>query len=170
MWAAGSPTIVNNRIQNNQGTAIGMVNQCDANIVQNLIVNNTGDGVNAAVPSGARGPWLINNTLSGNGGNGIWEDGFVSTGEIINNIVVGSPALNLNPWYRRRPSHRPVQRFLLPHRRHFRRRHGHQPEHDRRQYFHQPVFCFPRQRRLPSAWRLALRRCGHERGAGIACI
>jgi parallel beta-helix repeat protein len=99
MWASGSPTIINNVIQNNRGTAIGMVNQCDANIIQNLIVNNNGDGINAAVPSGARCPWIINNTIYGNSGNGIWEDGFVAGGEIINNIVVGSPALNMNPWY-----------------------------------------------------------------------
>jgi parallel beta-helix repeat protein len=99
MWAAGSPTIINNVIQNNLGTAIGMVNQCDANIVQNLIINNNGDGINAAVPYGARCPWIINNVIYGNTGNGIWEDGFVAGGEIVNNIVVGSPALNMNPWY-----------------------------------------------------------------------
>ena len=108
MWASGSPTIVNNVIQNNHGTAIGMVNQCDANIIQNLIVNNNGDGINAAVPSGARCPWIINNTIYGNSGNGIWEDGFVAGGEILNNIVVGSPALSMNPWYGGAP---PTEQF-----------------------------------------------------------
>ncbi|HSY20212.1 MAG TPA: immunoglobulin domain-containing protein [Candidatus Acidoferrales bacterium] len=99
MFAAGSPTFFNNVIQNNRGSGMGMVNQCDANIVQNLIINNNGDGITGLVPSGARGPWVINNTICGNSGNGIYEDGFVSSGEIINNIVVGSPALSMNPWY-----------------------------------------------------------------------
>ena len=102
MWASGSPTIVNNLIQNNHGqygNGIGMVNGCDANIVQNIIVNNSGDGINAPVPSGTRGPWVINNTISGNGLNGISEHGFISTCKIINNIVVGNPALNIYPWY-----------------------------------------------------------------------
>jgi parallel beta-helix repeat protein len=108
MWAAGSPTIINNVIRNNRGTAIGMVNQCDANIVQNLILNNSGDGINALVPSGTRGPWAINNTISGNSGNGINEYGFVSACVIMNNTVVGNPALNLGPWYNGAP---PVVQF-----------------------------------------------------------
>jgi parallel beta-helix repeat protein len=98
MDASGSPTIVNNLIQNSQGDGIGMVNECDANIVQNIIIDNMGDGINALVPDGAIGPWMINNTIAGNGGSGIWEDGYFSSGEIINNVVMGNPALNLNPW------------------------------------------------------------------------
>lgn len=99
MWAAGSPTIINNLIQNNQGTAISMANQCDADIVQNIIVNNIGDGIGGLVPSVARGPWAINNTIYGNSGNGINLSGYVSGCEIINNIVVGSPAVSIGPWY-----------------------------------------------------------------------
>lgn len=99
MDASGSPTVIDNLIQNNEGTAIGMINECDVNIIQNVIANNAGDGINAAVPSGARGPWAINNTIVGNTGNGIWEDGFPGSGEIINNIVSGNPALNISPWY-----------------------------------------------------------------------
>ena len=90
-----SPMIINNVIENNQGDGIGMGNECDANIIQNVIVNKTGSGISALVPSGARGPWLINNTISGNGGNGVSLTGFISSCQIINNIVVGSPAVNL---------------------------------------------------------------------------
>jgi alpha-tubulin suppressor-like RCC1 family protein len=103
-----SPTIINNVIENNQGDAIGMINECDANIIQNVIVNNTGSGINALVPSVARGPWLINNTFSGNGGNGVYLTGYISSCQIVNNIVVGSPAVNLTPWYGGNP---PIVQF-----------------------------------------------------------
>ena len=98
LFAAGTPTIENNIVSNNnaygQGGGFYIVNQSDAAIVQNLIVGNTagtGGGVYWLVPSGGRGPFLINNTIYGNPsaqGSGIFADGFDTQAELINNIVV----------------------------------------------------------------------------------
>lgn len=95
MFAAGSPTIRNNIFQGNNGDAMNMVNQSDADIVQNLIIQNTGNGIYWLVPSGARGPRVVNNTIYGNGASGIYADGFDIGASIINNIIVGSPALSV---------------------------------------------------------------------------
>lgn len=93
MWQAGSPTIQRNVIRRNHGDGMGMLNGCDANVLQNLIIENTGIGVNSQVPDGTRGPWLINNTIIDNGGAGIGTGTFGSGLQILNNIVVGTPAL-----------------------------------------------------------------------------
>jgi parallel beta-helix repeat protein len=100
LFAAGTPTIQNNLVSGNtaysQGGGFYIVNQSDAAIVQNLIIGNsanTGGGVYWTVPSGARGPWLINNTIYGNGGpqgSGIFADGFDAQAKIVNNIIVAA--------------------------------------------------------------------------------
>jgi parallel beta-helix repeat protein len=102
LFAAGTPTIQNNIVSFNsaysQGGGFYIVNQSDAAIVQNLIVGNsaaTGGAVYWLVPSGARGPFLINNTIDANTapqGSGIFADGFDAQAQIINNIV--APAAN----------------------------------------------------------------------------
>jgi len=99
MFAAGSPTIMNNVIKGNGGDGLGMVNQSDANIIQNIIMDNAGNGVSSAVPANTRGPYLVNNTIIGNQSGGIWEDGFPSSSLIENNIVLGTPAITMAPWY-----------------------------------------------------------------------
>jgi len=58
-------------------------------IIQNVIIGNAGDGINAEVPYRVPGPLVINNTIVGNGGTGIYEDGYPAIGQIINNIVMG---------------------------------------------------------------------------------
>ena len=93
MNSSGSPTIINNLIQSNQGDAIGMINDSDANIVQNIIFNNGGNGISSAPPYGTPGPFILNNTISGNGGAGIYISNEDSETEIINNIIEGNPAL-----------------------------------------------------------------------------
>jgi len=93
-----APLIINNLIQNNQGDAIGTVNGGATGIIQNVIIGNAGDGINAEVPYRVPGPLVINNTIVGNGGTGIYEDGYPAIGQIINNIVMGNPALNISPW------------------------------------------------------------------------
>jgi hypothetical protein len=90
------PTIVNNLIQNNLGDAIYLENGSDADIIQNVITGNLGDGIDAVVSEGS-GVWAINNIISGNGGTGIYEFGYFSSSEIINNIVTGNPALTISP-------------------------------------------------------------------------
>jgi parallel beta-helix repeat protein len=95
MFAAGSPLIRNNLFQGNIGDALNMVNQSDANIIQNIIVENTGNGIYWLVPSGARGPWVINNTIARNGGAGIYADGYDASALIANNIIGGAPALSV---------------------------------------------------------------------------
>lgn len=99
MFTSGSPTILDNWIVNNQTAGSAMIGQCDANFIQNIIANNAGDGVNALVPSGARGPWLVNNTVVGNLTNGVNLYGYISTCDLVNNVMVGTPAVNLGPWY-----------------------------------------------------------------------
>jgi parallel beta-helix repeat protein len=95
MWAAGSPVIRNNLFQGNVGDAMNMVNQSDANIIQNIIIENTGNGINWLVPSGARGPYVINNTIAKNGAAGIFADGYDINALIANNIIMGAPALSV---------------------------------------------------------------------------
>jgi parallel beta-helix repeat protein len=95
MFAAGSPTIRNNIIQGNSGDAFNMVNQSDADIIQNVIAENSGNGIYWLVPSGARGPRVINNTILRNGSSGIYADGYDINAQIIGNILLGSPALNV---------------------------------------------------------------------------
>ena len=91
--SAGSPTIRNNIVRDNLGTGIYLSpnSSPDANISQNLVLNNAGDGI--YFPGGFRGPWIINNTIARNSGAGIAKDGSGPDVRIINNIVVGTPAL-----------------------------------------------------------------------------
>lgn len=93
MWEAGSPLIRNNVIRRNHGDGLYMVNYSDANIVQNLICENDGDGVAWLSPDG--GPWLINNTIVANVGAGISSGSYSPGAQIINNIVIGNPALQV---------------------------------------------------------------------------
>jgi hypothetical protein len=99
--AVGTPTIQNNIIQNNvalsQGGGLYVINQSDANIVQNLVTGNRatdGAGMYVLTPSGTRGPWLTNNTLASNSAtgsaSGIYASGFFSQSKYFNNVVVGA--------------------------------------------------------------------------------
>jgi parallel beta-helix repeat protein len=102
LFAAGTPTIELNIISGNsvsgispcaQGGGIWMGNTSDATIVGNLIVGNhagCGGGIYWLVPSGARGPLLVNNTLADNDsptGSEILADGFDANAVLINNII-----------------------------------------------------------------------------------
>ena len=109
LFAAGVPVIRNNVIARNsvsgvspaaRGGGIWMVNQSDALIVQNLIVGNSageGGGVYWLVPSGARGPRLVNNTIADNTatvagqGSAVFADGFDANAALVNNVLVGAP-------------------------------------------------------------------------------
>lgn len=101
--AAGSPTIAGNTIAGNvsseDGGGISLINHSDANIFNNLIYGNTargnGGGIYFLVPSGDRGPFLQNNTIVNNtaaSGSAVFADGFDSTSQLINNILVSSGA------------------------------------------------------------------------------
>ena len=100
LFAAGTPKFQNNSITNNsaysQGGGFYIVNQSDAAIIQNLIIGNSaavGGGVYWSVPYGARGPFLVNNTISGNNGpqgSGVFADGFDAQAELVNNIVMAA--------------------------------------------------------------------------------
>jgi parallel beta-helix repeat protein len=104
LFAAGTPTLENNIIASNtagsQGGGVWIVNRSDASIVQNLIYGNTaptGGGVYWLVPSGGRGPFLVNNTISANNGPqgaGIFADGFDAQVVLINNIVGAAAGQN----------------------------------------------------------------------------
>ena len=104
LFAAGSPTIQNNYIANNvagsQGGGIWIVNQSDAWIAQNIVAGNraaTGGGIYWLVPSGGRGPVLVNNTIAGNDGlqgSGLFADGFDGQVQLVNNIIVAAPNQN----------------------------------------------------------------------------
>ncbi len=106
LFAAGAPLIRNNVIVRNsvsgvspaaEGGGIWIVNQSDALIVQNLIAGNSageGGGVYWLVPSGARGPRLVNNTIADNlatvagRGSAVFADGFDVNAALINNVLV----------------------------------------------------------------------------------
>src|SRR5262244_2225593 len=110
LFAAGTPTIKNNIITRNtatgispasQGGGIYIVNQSDAKIVQNLIYNNNasqGNGIYFLVPSGARGPILVNNTiiggLGGSQGSAVYANGFDNQVQFFNNLFIGLSGQN----------------------------------------------------------------------------
>lgn len=98
--AAGTPTLSNNKISGNTGTSGGggirLANASNVLIRQNLIVENTaprGAGIEWSVPSGVRGPRLVNNTIAANHAttspyvSGIYADGFDGQVELVNNIL-----------------------------------------------------------------------------------
>ncbi len=102
MFGAGSPIIKRNIIKGNNtegsGGGIYMISISNALIVQNLITSNqasVGGGIFWLVPSGARGPRLVNNTIADNNatsiGSGIFADGFDARTELTNNIIVANP-------------------------------------------------------------------------------
>jgi hypothetical protein len=103
LFAAGTPTLLNNTISNNNagyyGGGIYMVNQSDANIVENLITGNTstgsGGGLYLLTPSGTRGPLLVNNTLANNAGaeSGVYLSGFDARVQLVNNIVAAATTI-----------------------------------------------------------------------------
>jgi parallel beta-helix repeat protein len=99
LFAAGTPTIERNIISGNralEGGGIWIVNQSDATIAGNLIAGNhasSGGGVYWLVPSGARGPRLVNNTIAANdspSGSGVFADGFDVTAVLYNNNIVAA--------------------------------------------------------------------------------
>ena len=109
LFAAGSPTIRNNVISGNiatgvspaaQGGGIAMFNSSDALVVENLISNNSagqGGGISFLVPSGNRGPILINNTIVGDSapqGSEVFADGFDSQVQFFNNLMIGPSEAN----------------------------------------------------------------------------
>jgi hypothetical protein len=101
LFAAGTPLIQGNLIRRNKcggsGGGIVMFNQSDANVINNVITNNTafsGGGIYWLTPSGTRGPFLVNNTLVANNsvsteGSEIFADGFDINALVINTIIVG---------------------------------------------------------------------------------
>jgi nitrous oxidase accessory protein NosD len=111
LFAAGTPTISGNVIRANSaynsGGGMWIVNHSDALIVQNQIVGNQaaqGGGIYWTVPSGYRGPLLVNNTIAGNQGqgSGIFANGFDAQAQLFNNIVVGAsgqPAIYCEQFY-----------------------------------------------------------------------
>ena len=63
-------------------------------LYQNLIVENTGNGIAWSLASGGY-TLLVNNTIARNGAAGIYADGYDTTAQIVNNVVVGTPALTV---------------------------------------------------------------------------
>lgn len=104
LFAAGTPTLRNNLITGNtagsQGGGISMLNRSDALIVQNIVAANSasaGGGIYWLVPSGARGPLLVNNTVTGNHaqqGSAVLADGFDSQAQLINNLLIATTGQN----------------------------------------------------------------------------
>jgi parallel beta-helix repeat protein len=102
LFASGTPTLLNNTISNNtagiQGGGVYMVNQSDVTMVQNLVTGNTsaqnGGGLYISIPSGDRGPLLVNNTVAGNSGSdtGVFLGGFDAQVQLSNNIIAASTA------------------------------------------------------------------------------
>lgn len=100
LFAAGTPTISGNVISNNVagagGGGIAMFNDSDALITNNVIYGNrasSGGGIYWLVPSGARGPFVFNNTVAGNQANAglaVFADGFDQQASLTNNILVGN--------------------------------------------------------------------------------
>jgi parallel beta-helix repeat protein len=92
---AATPVVRNNFVSGNHADGVNVAGYSDAEIIQNVIVSNVGNGLSWQVPAGRRGPRAINNTLYQNAGSGIFADGFDTNSLIMNNIVVGAPALKI---------------------------------------------------------------------------
>src|SRR5205823_3723514 len=71
----------------------------NSEVYQNLIVENGGVGIFWDVPDGERGPRIVNNTICNNTFAGI--DCWVINPDvfIINNIIVGNPAIRFEGLY-----------------------------------------------------------------------
>ena len=105
LFAAGTPTLMNNIIRGNsapgsQGGGIAIANDADALILQNVFYSNNaaqGGAIYFLVPSGYRGPYLVNNTFAANSasqGAAVYADGFDSQVLFYNNLLVGPTAAN----------------------------------------------------------------------------
>ena len=103
LFAAGTPTLLNNTISNNNagyyGGGIYIVNQSGPIIVQNLITGNTsagsGGGLYLSASSGTPAPLLVNNTIVNNSGaeSGVYLTGFDGQVQLFNNIVAAASTL-----------------------------------------------------------------------------
>jgi hypothetical protein len=94
MFAAGTPTIRDNIVRGNLGNGIYLSIDflpTAGNISQNLVVNNAGYGI--FFGGGIGGPWIMNNTVAENGLAGIWQGASYPDVQVVNNVVVGNPAL-----------------------------------------------------------------------------
>jgi parallel beta-helix repeat protein len=94
LYQSGAPTIMNNVLRRNHSDGVTIYG--DANIVQNLISDNQGNGISWLGPGGARGVWVVNNTVIGNQAAAIAADSNEAGSEIINNILVGNVALSVS--------------------------------------------------------------------------
>lgn len=92
---AATPVVRNNFVSANHADGVNVAGYSDAEIIQNVIVSNSGNGLSWQVPAGRRGPRAINNTIYRNTSSGIFADGFDTNSLIMNNVVVGTPALKV---------------------------------------------------------------------------
>ena len=136
--AAQTPTVRNNYIAANRADGVNVAGYSDAEIVQNVIVSNAANGIYWQVPAGRRGPRAINNTIFSNTGAGIYADGYDTNALIMNNVVVGSPALSVGgtgdtnlPIIQYNDFFSPTGATLLGA--------GHQHHRHRREHLHQPA-------------------------------
>jgi hypothetical protein len=101
MFSAGTPMVEHNIIAGNvaghYGGGVYIVNHSDASIGGNLIAGNqaaSGGGIYWMVPSGFRGPILVNNTIADNPithqGSAIFADGFDVAAALFNNNIVAA--------------------------------------------------------------------------------
>lgn len=109
LFASGPVRILRNTIRENtapiEGGGIAAFNSADAHIESNVLEDNVvesssgkGGGVFWLVPSGRRGPFLINNTIIDNtaaAGSAVYADGFDISSRISNNILLGNTASSL---------------------------------------------------------------------------
>jgi len=96
--AAGTPLIEGNIIRFNTNTGYGggiaMANHSDADIIQNLIYGNDspqGGGIYWIVPSGKRGPKILNTTIAQNDsdeGSAVFARGFDTNTVVENSLLI----------------------------------------------------------------------------------
>ncbi len=101
--SAGSPRIDGNIMRYNSassGGGLALANASNADVVQNLIYGNTassGGGIDWLVPSGQRGPRLLNNTFAENNattGSAVRADGYDGGVVLENNVLIGKAGQN----------------------------------------------------------------------------
>ncbi len=99
LGSAGTPRIEGNVIRYNSASSNGggiyLSNASNADVVQNLVYGNvasSGGGIDWLVPSGQRGPYLLNNTFAENQagtGSAVRADGYDGGTVLENNLLIG---------------------------------------------------------------------------------
>jgi parallel beta-helix repeat protein len=95
---SGDPTIRENYIHDNSVGGVEVLGPANSSLLQNVIYGNAQFAFAASTLGGTRGPILIHNTIVGSAGLPAAQIGGFPGGSLfVNNILVGVPAIKVDP-------------------------------------------------------------------------